>query len=391
VGPIDRLEGSPIDRLLFLGLIVAGFVVLKKRKVTLLTVFRSNPWLIIFLIWGLLSVMWSDYPFVSFKRWIKVLGHPVMALIILTEPNVEEAINKMMKRCAYIILPVSILFVKYLPHLGRGYDQWTGQVFNVGVTLDKNALGYDCMILGLFFIWRLMVLLPQNKSKSRRDEILHHLGFLAMVLWLFSMADSKTPLLSMCFGVIIMVVLGFRFVDKRHFGALVVVAALSFFMLNWGFGIYEATLKFIGRNPTLTDRTIIWAEALKTEINPLLGAGFESFWDGPRMDYMVSVFHFKPNQAHNGYLETYLNTGWIGLILLVVLLLVAFSRIRKSLFRNFSFGRFRMGLFFGIVMYNFTEATFMALHLVWFVFYLAAMVPGNREALQEDMKPVLAI
>ena len=37
--------------------------------------------------YGLLSVLWSDFPLIAGKRWIKTLGHPVMALIILTEPE----------------------------------------------------------------------------------------------------------------------------------------------------------------------------------------------------------------------------------------------------------------------------------------------------------------
>ncbi len=43
-----------------------------------------------------------------------------MALIFLTEPDAKEAMVTLMKRCAYIVVPVSILFIKYYPCLGRG-------------------------------------------------------------------------------------------------------------------------------------------------------------------------------------------------------------------------------------------------------------------------------
>jgi len=105
-------EGSPLDRLVYLGLIVAGFYVLHQRQVRLGQLIRDNRWLAAFLVYCLLAVLWSDYPFVSLKRWIKVIGHPVMVLIILTEPDPQAALKAVMKRSAFILLPISILFIK---------------------------------------------------------------------------------------------------------------------------------------------------------------------------------------------------------------------------------------------------------------------------------------
>ena len=42
-----------------------------------------------------------------------------MALIVLTEPDPEEALIRLMKRCAYVVVPVSILFIKYYPRFGK--------------------------------------------------------------------------------------------------------------------------------------------------------------------------------------------------------------------------------------------------------------------------------
>ena len=41
-----------------------------------------------------------------------------MALIVLTEPDFEEALTRLMKRCAYVVVPVSILWIKYYPQIG---------------------------------------------------------------------------------------------------------------------------------------------------------------------------------------------------------------------------------------------------------------------------------
>src|SRR5437667_7537225 len=119
-------EGSPLDACFYFVMIIVGFCVLAKRQVRLSEVVSNNGWLIIFLLYCFISIAWSDFPFVALKRWIKILGHPIMVLIILTEPNPDQAVKTLLKRCAYVVVPVSILFIKYYPELGRRFDPWTG-------------------------------------------------------------------------------------------------------------------------------------------------------------------------------------------------------------------------------------------------------------------------
>ena len=90
-GAVSVEDGSPLDAWFFFCLIAAGSCVLVKRQVRVSEVIQNNGWLIIFLLYCFISIAWSDFPLVAFKRWIKILGHPIMALIILTEPNPDEA------------------------------------------------------------------------------------------------------------------------------------------------------------------------------------------------------------------------------------------------------------------------------------------------------------
>src|ERR1700730_17402870 len=140
-------EGNPLDALIYFTLIAAGFYVLNKRQVSLSEIVRNNGWLIAFLLYCFISIAWSDFPFVAFKRWFKILGHPIMVLIVLTEPDPEEALRRLMKRCAYVVVPVSILFIKYYPQWGREYDSWSGLPTTKGIAIGKNLLGADCLIV----------------------------------------------------------------------------------------------------------------------------------------------------------------------------------------------------------------------------------------------------
>ena len=112
-------EGNPLDAVLFLLLTLTGIFVLYRRRVSLSEIVNGNVWLTVFVLYCFVAILWSEFPLVGFKRWIKVLGHPVMALVIFSEPDPKEAFLRVLKRVAYVVLPVSILWLKYYPELGR--------------------------------------------------------------------------------------------------------------------------------------------------------------------------------------------------------------------------------------------------------------------------------
>src|SRR5207253_3879855 len=135
------------------------------------TLLSRNVWLVIFLAYCGLSILWSDFPFVALKRWTKSLGLPMMVMILATEPDPREALVRLIKRSAYILVPFSILLIKYYPGLGREYSQWSGAVTNTGVTTNKNELGYVCLILGLLLFWHFVTILRHKKTPERRKEL----------------------------------------------------------------------------------------------------------------------------------------------------------------------------------------------------------------------------
>ena len=196
MGGISLEEGSPLDASVYYSLIGAGIYVLNRRRVRLSEVIRNNQWLTIFFVYCFLAIFWSDFPFVAFKRWTKVIGHPIMVLILFTEPDPKEALTRLMKRAAYIIVPISILFIKYYPGMGRGFGEWSGLAYNTGITLGKNALGCDCLILGFFFFWYLLQTWRTERGKARRNELLLIAAALYGIWWLLSGADSSTSFMS---------------------------------------------------------------------------------------------------------------------------------------------------------------------------------------------------
>jgi O-antigen ligase len=95
------------------------------------------------------------------------------------------------------------------------------------------------------------------------------------------------------------------------------------------------------------------------------------------------------NQAHNGYLEVFLNLGWVGVALLTILLLYAYRRIINDFRWKMQETSLLLGYFIVAINYNFTEAGFKMMHPVWITFLLAAMAVRDVPPLEELRSPDL--
>src|ERR1035441_3864756 len=136
--------------------------------------------------------------------------------------------------------------------------------------------------------------------------------------------------------------------------AVVVLISFATLFLGIGSGFVQSTMA--RDTTTLTGRTDIWKIALSMTGNPVVGTGFESFWLGKRLEKMWE-YNREINQAHNGYLEVYLNLGWIGVTLLAWMLAASYGRVVRGV-RQHPEGSLWLAYFVVMVIYNFTEASF---------------------------------
>lgn len=371
--PEKYLDGSPLDAFVFGSLLAAGVIVLVRRGRQVGRIFRANIPLLLFLSYCALSTLWSDYTFVASKRWIKSLGDVVMVLVILTDPEPVPALKRLLARVGFVLIPFSILFIKYYPEMGRGYNIWTWMPSYTGVTTGKNLLGMICMVFGLGSVWCFLSAYEQKKGTERTRRMIAHGAFIGMVCWLFWMANSMTSL--SCFilvGGLISMTCIFRAARRPSvillLVALVICASFSTLFLGVGGGALET----MGRDSTLTGRTEIWAIVIRLVTNPLFGTGFESFWLGDRLQKVWDTYvGTQIQEAHNGYLEVYLNLGWVGIILMANLIVNGYQNIIDLFRRDPDAGRIRLAWFVAAILYNLTEAGFRMMSPIWFGFLLA--------------------
>src|SRR6185295_5926601 len=101
-----------------------------------------------------------------------------------------------------------------------------------------------------------------------------------------------------------------------------------------------------------------------------------------RLTILWRQFVWFPNEAHNGYIEVYLNLGWAGLMFLSLIMLTGYRRVINGLRVDRSTGILMLTYFVVAIVYNLTEAGFRIFNPVWILFLLSATAvlkaPGTR-------------
>src|SRR4030042_5374206 len=271
-------------------LLLCGLLILLKKKPNWFNPFGENYWALVLVGFMLISILWSDMPGISFKRWTRELIAFVMAFIILSENNPRQALQSILRRSIYILIPFSLVLSMYYPAYGVQYGRWSGERMWIGVTMQKNSLAGLCITSAFFLIWTLI-----RKWKGRDVPVNNYqtcveVFLLFLTLWLLggpqrSLFYAATSTASLAVGLIAMV--GFSLIKKRglSFGVYTLKIMAVLIIAYGAFSPFAGKLRFLdissvlGRDATLTGRSIIWYTLLPFAMSrPLLGPGFGGFW-----------------------------------------------------------------------------------------------------------------
>lgn len=375
----QQLDGSPTDAIVFMALLFAGIVVLLRRRGKTGVILAASVPILLYFSYSLLSLSWSAYPFIGFKRWIKDIGDLVMALLVVTEAHPIEAARRLVSRVSFVLLPASFLLIRYSA-LGRSYDP-DGNAMLTGATTNKNSLGLITFVMAIGLLWS-MGLLLREAAPNRGRRLLAQGAVLGIAVFLLVIADSATSLACFALGAVVVLASASPAISRRpaRVHALVVVLMLVAGLAMW-LGGQGGVASALGRDPNLTGRTDIWNAVIPLVPSRVVGAGFESFWLS--VDYRAlarALPHWRHpeglNSSHNGYIEVYLNLGWVGLSLVMLLLFHAYRRACAAFGSRPEIGSLILAYVATAAVYSLTEAGFRMLTPSW-IFLLFAGAAGN--------------
>ena len=308
---------NPVNQIVFSVVLFLSMISLFSKREQLVNLIISEKFLSLFLLWCLISIIWSQYSFISLKRLIQVLSAVTASLAVLLH---TESSNDNLKYFEWVLYPyivLSLLAVIFISEaIDPNFGTWRGltptknnlgQVGLVGMIISATALKlgnfWKRFIAAAMFAISLLLLFGSHSMTSIVTA-----GFIAMI-------------------VLVLFIVKFVFPTPLIGRFLIAFMTIGFLLTIGSVIIYtpDALLdipQYLGKSATFTGRDRIWLDIIE-EINkhPFLGCGFSGFWvhDSDFLALFQKRYFWLPNQAHNGYLDILNETGIIGLSLVIMM------------------------------------------------------------------------
>ena len=280
--------------------------------------------LLLFIIYSLFSVVWSDEPEISARRIFAVL--PVVFLAYhLAEKYSAEYIFRVIGLTVGAVAFMGLLLAVFWSDAAFLSGGLRDGAF-IGLLTDKNG-GARVYMLGI------VLLIPSVISRSR--------SALASVLVCFICLSLTKSVSGVMLLIIAVATMGHFYVFSGRYGKssntqLVIVGVVVYFIFvyvaNW---LYEYLVLLAGRDPTLTDRTVIWDSIIPLVYEKFyFGYGFGAFWISVGADDFVQRWGYIGN-AHNGYIEAALNGGVVAVFIIALIIInTIYWLLKLSVIRN---------------------------------------------------------
>jgi exopolysaccharide production protein ExoQ len=352
-------------------------------------------WLVIpimFWLWCGMSVLWSVDPSLSLRR----VGHLYLAVVgglsvaVLLKPR--EAL------WAFILSISALLLAGFMAEFSLGtFRPWRSSYRHCGLG-HPNEIGLFAAVLvvaarvGMFDVNRAL----QCSDGSREKPLRWAWWFYILVVFLgiatILLAKSRSTLITL---LVVLFLLEFFVSTWTRFsfllsGLLILLASAGMFLSIVRSSAYDAIfgVATIGRTShigSLTGRVPLWQEILKdVDKRPIIGHGYGGYWTTKRVEDFAKIFFWEPPNGHSIYIDSMVEIGNIGLVLLLmfffVMILVAaysYSKTQEKV-QLLSIGLFVMGFVHGLTESTFLKGSFGPFCLAFATFSQLALDQANN-------------
>lgn len=317
-------------------------------------------WLII--LFTLFSFLWSDFPDNSLRKGINAFATSMFGLYLASRFSVREQLRFLMIALGIVVVAsflFSLAFSGAAIEAGSNAGAWRGPF------TQKNLLARVTLLSIITFFFDLL-----NCKKNN-----FHYLLLILSLGLLILSSSKTAILIIA----ILLILTPLYQSLKLEGKILIPLLISVVLITGSgaiilLGNWENLTLALGRDPSLSGRTELWAAAFEKIIEkPWLGHGFQAFWiDNGAATYIWKLVKYKPPHAHNGYINVALDLGLIGFLLFVSnLLLTYINSVRWSKVVSKTWGLFPLIYTTFFIMYNQSENTIVDYNSIFWALFVS--------------------
>lgn len=375
-GMIDLIEGS----FLFQGLAAVVYAVCLARTLKQLAyahrLLRDNPLLAALIALAFVSTLWSVEPGITLRRSLALFGTTGVAVFIATHFSARD-FEKLLIRFFTVIGVGSLFMVAFFPALGIHQGELHTGDWR-GVFTHKNNLG-EAMVLGLI----VAMVAGQMRRETRGKSVA--LGILCLGLLIMSRSRASWVAAALAALALPFVQL-WRQPLRVKVPALLVVTTATATTLALILANLANLLAMMGRDLTLTGRTVLWQAAIVAGLDrPILGYGYRAFWLGEgggaaNMGNLASQFSLSIGHGHNGFLDLWLEMGIPGLTLFVLLLLrYSGSAIRAAMRGDDATDSWPLLLMLAFITISFASTVIAAQNdYIWVIFVVTMLHQSAR-------------
>jgi O-antigen ligase len=139
----------------------------------------------------------------------------------------------------------------------------------------------------------------------------------------------------------------------------------------------QTLIQVIGRDLTLSGRTLLWASVFKQALmEPFFGYGYDSFWlgwNGPSRA-IWKIYDWYPPHSHNGILDLWLELGSVGVFLFFAGYIAGVKRASQMLTESNTIHNLWPIIFFVFLfMGNFAYSYILESNNIYWVIYVALL------------------
>lgn len=309
--PAKTITRMPIPLVSLMGLMLLSLIWSQYREMTLLTLGLQ--------ITATLFAIFLANQF-SWRQLLHILSNSVRFLL-LASLAIEVV--------AATIGPIKPFFPNYQgdepPHASYLWVQGNLLEFEriQGVMGNANLLAFTAVLGILLFLIELIV---TDRSKWLPGV---SLGLAVVMAYLAQSAGMTVAMVLIAFAALVAIFAEGRPKPIRH---RIYRVAIAFLAIAVVLGVVFRDLVFdlLDRSPDATGRFSIWEKVwgLITE-KPVEGWGWIGYWipGVEPFEGLVEINGVPMYQAHNAYLDTWMQLGFVGLLLLLWLMIAVFARL----------------------------------------------------------------
>jgi len=367
----DIVTSNIVNQIVYSYLFLTSIIILLQSKKKTIFLIKKEKFLSLFFLWTLLGIIWSSMPFSSFKIVFRLITINLSILSFLLYKDGYSKILLYIKIFTYTFIILNLVSVLIIPEArDPQFLSWRG------LTGHKNQLGQVSLI---FFLFCIIFWNSSDTAKDRKIAILFAL--LSIVLLVGTKSSTSLIGLFVVFLFLSLELLNIifnRLNIKNFISTITIIVFVSVFYILVFFNTLNINIitDVFGKDSTLTGRTELWDVVLNNASTHFLtGGGLGAFWVPANLEMigLYDEFVWLPNEAHNGYVDLLNDSGLIGLLLFLLVLINYFyycSKLGNS--------KYWIILMIVIMILNLTETTFIVpgspvtfsfIFAYWFILY----------------------